>query len=41
MRRRSVTGRAVSAEDLAKFVADLGETGGISGQVLHVDSRIT
>lgn len=39
-RRRSALGRTGSAEELARFVAALAETEGITGQVLHADSRI-
>ncbi len=39
-RGRSVMGKIGSAEELARFVADLAETEGVSGQVLHADGRI-
>jgi len=39
-RRLSVLGRHGSARELARFVADLAETEGVSGQVLAADSRI-
>ena len=40
MRSRSVLGRTGDAEEFARFVADLAETEGVSGQVLGADSRI-
>lgn len=40
MRARSVMNRTGDAGEFARFVADLAETEGISGQVLHADTRI-
>jgi len=39
-RRESVAGRTGSAEEFARFVADMAETRGVSGQVLAADTRI-
>ncbi len=39
-RSRSVLGRSGTADEFAKLVAALAETEGVSGQVIHADSRI-